>query len=102
MIRRPPRSTLFPYTTLFRSGNFDLTGDGTENNPYQIEDLEDLMIMTQAIAAGTGNYDTAYYRLMDDIDLSFAINNGNWNPIGWYQNAHPVFSVSTYDIPHAE
>src|SRR2546427_5617184 len=25
MIRRPPRSTLFPYTTLFRSG-FDSTG----------------------------------------------------------------------------
>src|SRR5260221_6114092 len=24
MIRRPPRSTLFPYTTLFRSGNFSL------------------------------------------------------------------------------
>src|SRR3712207_8236253 len=28
MIRRPPRSTLFPYTTLFRSlGHPDLTGD---------------------------------------------------------------------------
>src|SRR3712207_8828822 len=25
MIRRPPRSTLFPYTTLFRSANFNLT-----------------------------------------------------------------------------
>src|SRR5260370_14735764 len=24
MIRRPPRSTLFPYTTLFRSDNFGL------------------------------------------------------------------------------
>src|SRR3712207_7179031 len=24
MIRRPPRSTLFPYTTLFRSGGVDL------------------------------------------------------------------------------
>src|SRR3712207_7554503 len=24
MIRRPPRSTLFPYTTLFRSVNFDI------------------------------------------------------------------------------
>src|SRR5690349_23613639 len=24
MIRRPPRSTLFPYTTLFRSGRLDL------------------------------------------------------------------------------
>src|SRR3712207_7116849 len=26
MIRRPPRSTLFPYTTLFRSPVLDLTG----------------------------------------------------------------------------
>src|SRR3712207_9109526 len=25
MIRRPPRSTLFPYTTLFRSGSVDKT-----------------------------------------------------------------------------
>src|SRR2546425_9721243 len=31
MIRRPPRSTLFPYTTLFRSGRFFATfsRDGT-------------------------------------------------------------------------
>src|SRR5256885_7185528 len=27
MIRRPPRSTLFPYTTLFRSGNVVLSGE---------------------------------------------------------------------------
>src|SRR3712207_7994547 len=27
MIRRPPRSTLFPYTTLFRSGSGELTVD---------------------------------------------------------------------------
>src|SRR3712207_7316844 len=27
MIRRPPRSTLFPYTTLFRSGELDLAAD---------------------------------------------------------------------------
>src|SRR2546423_2551088 len=26
MIRRPPRSTLFPYTTLFRSGTLDFVG----------------------------------------------------------------------------
>src|SRR3989475_11369914 len=25
MIRRPPRSTLFPYTTLFRSSGYDMT-----------------------------------------------------------------------------
>src|SRR3712207_7525289 len=28
MIRRPPRSTLFPYTTLFRSQPLDVTGAG--------------------------------------------------------------------------
>src|SRR3712207_7376619 len=28
MIRRPPRSTLFPYTTLFRSGHAAGPGDG--------------------------------------------------------------------------
>src|SRR2546422_6139666 len=30
MIRRPPRSTLFPYTTLFRSGL-----DGVKRIPYE-------------------------------------------------------------------
>src|SRR2546422_3176796 len=28
MIRRPPRSTLFPYTTLFRSQTFTVSGRG--------------------------------------------------------------------------
>src|SRR5258707_5328052 len=28
MIRRPPRSTLFPYTTLFRSGSHESAGRG--------------------------------------------------------------------------
>src|SRR5256885_10276608 len=32
MIRRPPRSTLFPYTTLFRSVAFTLKG-GTQGTP---------------------------------------------------------------------
>src|SRR5256885_11763697 len=31
MIRRPPRSTLFPYTTLFRSGDNTYTGGTTIN-----------------------------------------------------------------------
>src|SRR3712207_8848845 len=30
MIRRPPRSTLFPYTTLFRSGSEKMTGYSAE------------------------------------------------------------------------
>src|SRR5256886_11488144 len=33
MIRRPPRSTLFPYTTLFRSGDRRLRGGGRSGAP---------------------------------------------------------------------
>src|SRR2546426_7645270 len=32
MIRRPPRSTLFPYTTLFRSRAFSVGAFGIETN----------------------------------------------------------------------
>src|SRR3712207_7361879 len=38
MIRRPPRSTLFPYTTLFRSGRMPgKENDNGERNPDKIE-----------------------------------------------------------------
>src|SRR5689334_24568170 len=33
MIRRPPRSTLFPYTTLFRSERHDLVAPGIGEDP---------------------------------------------------------------------
>src|SRR5256885_14418419 len=36
MIRRPPRSTLFPYTTLFRSGQF-LAGADVELGEHLLE-----------------------------------------------------------------
>src|SRR5260370_10446447 len=38
MIRRPPRSTLFPYTTLFRSNYFKAPWmpDRTEANPNEL------------------------------------------------------------------
>src|SRR3712207_9341983 len=37
MIRRPPRSTLFPYTTLFRSGDVEVDADAvTRGSAYEI------------------------------------------------------------------
>src|SRR5689334_23393905 len=42
MIRRPPRSTLFPYTTLFRSGREDPELDIRTHRPDG-EDLADLL-----------------------------------------------------------
>src|SRR3712207_8843680 len=40
MIRRPPRSTLFPYTTLFRSPGPGHRGDRTERRNPKSTDLE--------------------------------------------------------------
>src|SRR5258708_18912336 len=40
MIRRPPRSTLFPYTTLFRSEVWLETGNGV-GEPRRIVEVED-------------------------------------------------------------
>src|SRR2546430_12082223 len=45
MIRRPPRSTLFPYTTLFRSASdpapVPLPGDGLRQLPVRLHDPAD-------------------------------------------------------------
>src|SRR5256885_9876266 len=44
MIRRPPRSTLFPYTTLFRSVVTQLGGDAQHARlAAQVEQLEDVV-----------------------------------------------------------
>src|SRR2546429_6527115 len=37
MIRRPPRSTLFPYTTLFRSGSRSCSSDSERCHPERSE-----------------------------------------------------------------
>src|SRR5690348_17845439 len=44
MIRRPPRSTLFPYTTLFRSG----VTQQRPTNPDQIEASQDGSARTES------------------------------------------------------
>src|SRR2546430_6204838 len=39
MIRRPPRSTLFPYTTLFRSQGGEVMIDDADQLPAQLLDI---------------------------------------------------------------
>src|SRR5258706_3685262 len=81
MIRRPPRSTLFPYTTLFRS----LSGDGVHHvraiqtdiagNPSTSSAALDITIDTTAPAAPTAldldaansDYHTSYLQSLTDI-----------------------------------
>src|SRR5256885_7232724 len=40
MIRRPPRSTLFPYTTLFRSQDYSTASVSFENSAKQFQWLK--------------------------------------------------------------
>src|SRR3712207_8348764 len=68
MIRRPPRSTLFPYTTLFRSmsairrgGTLSLSGVYT--GPIQAFPLGDLFDMQIQVRMGQANV----RRWVDDI-----------------------------------
>src|SRR3989440_4235188 len=57
MIRRPPRSTLFPYTTLFRSVEVDRL-------PPEARDLRDL-----ETALGARGGDVLRRDLVHDVDL---------------------------------
>src|SRR5256885_716351 len=45
MIRRPPRSTLFPYTTLFRSLLDQLVHDGDDGGVVELDALIDFLLL---------------------------------------------------------
>src|SRR3712207_7741366 len=47
MIRRPPRSTLFPYTTLFRSRGFDRTFFGDPEQSFAEVDAHVLSLAVE-------------------------------------------------------
>src|SRR5438874_8737772 len=47
MLRRPPRSTLFPYTTLFRSGT-ESSAEGAE--PILVSELEPFTEFSELVA----------------------------------------------------
>src|SRR3989441_10502683 len=54
MIRRPPRSTLFPYTTLFRSGALGRDVVEHERGLQVGEDLGELLALQQRIERSHG------------------------------------------------
>src|SRR5260221_8835540 len=54
MIRRPPRSTLFPYTTLFRSMKSDLRNLVTAEEAYFADSVKYTSNLGTAYATTTG------------------------------------------------
>src|SRR2546430_13504818 len=51
MIRRPPRSTLFPYTTLFRSLTLVDAGSETNLNPWPFDSVVTVVLGVVAVTA---------------------------------------------------
>src|SRR3712207_6506873 len=74
MIRRPPRSTLFPYTTLFRSGRF----------LGEFSDDESILVVLKNGDFYITNFD-ANNHYEDNIQLI-----GKWNP-------HKVWTAVLFD-----
>src|SRR3712207_9001964 len=71
MIRRPPRSTLFPYTTLFRSVELQDVGDLREVVAVRLEVLfevvERLDVGVHALFLRVGDEDDAVHALQDEL-----------------------------------
>src|SRR5256885_8223874 len=72
MIRRPPRSTLFPYTTLFRSGKPRRVGDrrSVEGHTARTSAGKSLPEGQSALAAGTASTSEGNSRLKCGLSLS--------------------------------
>src|SRR3712207_9409782 len=80
MIRRPPRSTLFPYTTLFRSAGFRLAAEEVGAGAVWI----------------VGNAPTALFELLD-LDVSPALVIGL--PVGFVGAAESKDALINCGLP---
>src|SRR5690625_5791931 len=68
MIRRPPRLTLFPYTTLFRSQQgFEVTA--VDNNPSGIQMLREIITQENLSNINAQVYDIQDANLTEDYDF---------------------------------
>src|ERR1035441_10758379 len=78
MIRRPPRSTLFPYTTLFRSGNRGIGAPGLINYKWGPRAGTEQLRNIDA-------YADAYLERVDPSSLGVILTN--WVPSRYVQNS---------------
>ena len=65
-------------------------GEGTQDNPYLIENAEHLAFIAEMANAGVTTYEGVYFKLMTDLDL----NNIQWSPIG---NSETTFFSGYFD-----
>src|SRR5258708_37235528 len=96
MIRRPPRSTLFPYTTLFRSisaaARQRLQADVTANAMLEVHDVVALLQVGEVnVKQGAGSLGVARFQPPGTLDFVAAKDFG----IGDYDQAGAVRNKTT-------
>lgn len=93
-----------PVTTTYHDNSSDTElfasvfsgGSGTQEDPYLISTLEDLENFSNYVNIGSRKYVSAYYKLVNDIDL----NGNEWTPIGNYiddQTGYTTCFQGTFD-----
>src|SRR3712207_7255083 len=80
MIRRPPRSTLFPYTTLFRSGTNEISVCAVSSTS-PVKTWEDVMTTPISVGGeGSGSDPDTFAILMRNLDRkSTRLNSSHAN-----------------------
>src|ERR1035441_9548787 len=110
MIRRPPRSTLFPYTTLFRSGKNWSTSAVSVNqalyndyvpmiygtvwqSPTVTFARNDGNLTRMEVLLGIGRIQGVLTVLVNDVELPLGVNGTNMTGTGWYN----ILTLGTRD-----
>src|SRR5260221_7324313 len=100
MIRRPPRSTLFPYTTLFRSAFYLALSDIRESQPLAALAIPGLAEIHSEVLdlfprVGLGNGLPAGGRRELVQEGSPRLRVGNRSPAS--EDGHPAFDLGAFD-----
>ena len=72
MLRRPPRSTLFPYTTLFRSLPLPAIAEGEEANLCLVDTEQEFNIEPDRFRSKSRNTPFAGRRVKGQVRLTIA------------------------------
>src|SRR5258708_19504203 len=101
MIRRPPRSTLFPYTTLFRSGRHFVGGDN--GIIYELTDaVYSIAGQTQRMLFRSGHFDRLGKIAVDNVRIPCKRSEEHTPQL---QSPHhllsPLLLAKNTDLPHS-
>src|SRR5256886_9136595 len=112
MIRRPPRSTLFPYTTLFRSS--ELAAAAVAGKAYRLGGMvvpgsvhwnPASLDLEFALTDGKGRVPVRHTGTPPDLfgEGRGAVVEGSWTPEGYFK-ATPIMAKHSenYQAPHGD